>query len=91
MNPMQIFEKHPHMDAYRVGGFYSPYALVATEKRFTEAELAAEWHANDSAAWRMFARRPEFYDLDFAEKLEERDSTLRRFARLPHAHESDYQ
>ena len=91
MSAFTIYEKHPTADAYRVGGFYSPYALVSRDKRFSEAELAAEWHANDSAAWRMFARRPEFYDLDFAEKLEERDSTLRRFARLPHADETDYQ
>lgn len=45
MIPLQIFEKHPTADAYRVGGFYSPYALVSTEKRFTEAELAAEFHS----------------------------------------------
>ncbi len=46
MTPLQIFEKHPHADAYRVGGFYSPYALVSTEKRFTQAELAAaHWKA----------------------------------------------
>ena len=45
MSAFTIYEKHPTADAYRVGGFYSPYALVATEKRFTEAELAAEWWA----------------------------------------------
>ena len=42
-----IYEKHPHADAYRVGGFYSPYALVSREKRFTDAELAAEYHSTD--------------------------------------------
>jgi len=43
MTPLQIFEKHPGADAYRVGGFYSPYALVSQDKRFTDAELAAEY------------------------------------------------
>jgi hypothetical protein len=43
MNPLQIFEKHPTADAYRVGGVYSPYALVSQDKRFSDAELAAEY------------------------------------------------
>jgi hypothetical protein len=43
MKPLQIFEKHPNMDAYRVGAFFSPYCLLATEKRFSDAELAAEY------------------------------------------------
>ena len=43
MNALQIFEKHPEADAYRVGGFYSPYALVSQDKRFSDAELAAQW------------------------------------------------
>ena len=45
MNPAEIYEKHPHADAYRVGGFYSPYCLVSREKRFSDAELAAEFHS----------------------------------------------
>ncbi|MER2134173.1 MAG: hypothetical protein ABS910_05770 [Arthrobacter sp.] len=53
-------------------------------KRFTDAELAAEWHANEVEAWRMVGRRPEFYNVDVAEKLESRESTLRRFAAAPH-------
>jgi len=43
MNPLQIFEKHPEADAYRVGHAFTPYAILATEKRFTDAELAAEY------------------------------------------------
>jgi len=46
--PLEIFEKHPEADAYRVGGFYSPYALVSTDKRFSDAELAAEYHTTDN-------------------------------------------
>jgi hypothetical protein len=41
---LTIYEKHPHADAYRVGGFFSPYCLVSTDKRFTDAELAAEYY-----------------------------------------------
>ena len=44
MEHLTIYPKHPTADAYRVGGFYSPYCLVATDKRFTDAELAAEFH-----------------------------------------------
>lgn len=42
MSELRIFEKHPYADAYRVGGFYSPYCLVSQNKRFSDAELAAE-------------------------------------------------
>ena len=67
MMPLQGFEKHPEADAYRVGGFYSPYCLVSTNKRFSDAELAAEWWAacldyDDSraATLRRFAALPHF-------------------------------
>lgn len=40
---LTIFERHPTADAYRVGGSYSPYCLVSKDKRFTDAELAAEY------------------------------------------------
>ena len=64
MNPLQIFEKHLTADAYRVGGFYSPYALVSTEKRFSDAELAAEYHSTDNPQERVeilrFNRLPHF-------------------------------
>lgn len=53
-------------------------------KRFTDAELAAEWHANEVEAWRMLSRRPEFYDVDRAEELERREYIFRRFATTPH-------
>jgi len=84
MSPLQIFEKHPEADAYRVGGFYSPYALVMTEKRFTEAELAAEYWANEVEAWRMVGYRPEFYNLGRAARLEYQADTFRKFATRPH-------
>lgn len=40
-----IYPKHPAADAYRVRGAYEPCAVVATDKRFTDAELCAEFHA----------------------------------------------
>jgi len=87
MNPLQIFEKHPHMDAYRVGGFYSPYALVATEKRFTEAELAAEyWSLNYFLAGAQFNEVSSGtpYSETFWERNYEQSNALYRFATLPH-------
>lgn len=48
---LTVFEKHPGTDGaagpvYRVGGSFTPYPIVAREKRFTEAELAAaHWKA----------------------------------------------
>jgi len=83
MNPMQIFEKHPHMDAYRVGGFYSPYALVATEKRFTEAELAAEWHRTASVEFAAMCD-PGGYKPGTQQRAAIQRETLHRFATLPH-------
>jgi hypothetical protein len=40
-----LFEKHPHIDAYKIGGSFSPYAIVGVDKRFTDSELAAEYWA----------------------------------------------
>jgi hypothetical protein len=81
MMPLQIFEKHPEADAYRVGGFYSPYALVSQDKRFTEAELAAEyWRAAGS-------RRPRVYDKTRdipGVTWEWEHDIMARFATLPH-------
>ena len=87
MNPLQIFEKHPEADAYRVGGFYSPYALVMTEKRFSDAELSAEaWRAE--ADWRNAYRSAPMPGIDqwAANQFDahDRERTLHRFATLPH-------
>jgi len=71
--PLQIFEKHPTADAYRVGGFYSPYALVSTEKRFSDAELAAEY-------WKLMSGL-----LDGHGKVaRSRRAVMERFHTLPH-------
>jgi len=78
MNPLQIFEKHPAADAYRVGGFYSPYALVSTDKRFTDAELAADVWSTRSEELEL---RRDGYD---ACSTVEQGEVLYRFATLPH-------
>jgi len=88
MSPLQIFEKHPRMDAYRVGGFYSPYALVATEKRFTEAELAAEWWRQKSFFDTAHRRTENYMNqsrlIDSREREYDRLCVMERFATLPH-------
>jgi len=43
MTGLRVFEKHPATDAYRFGPSFTPYAIVATEKRFTAAELLAQY------------------------------------------------
>lgn len=77
---MRIFEKHPHADAYRFGPSFTPYAIVAVDKRFTDAELAAEWHYALSEAETWFWVNHEQND----DRLEEQADTMRRFATLPH-------
>jgi len=83
---LTIYEKHPTADAYRVGGFYSPYALVATEKRFSDAELAAEW-------WRAKCNRsPRIYDKTRdipGVTWEWEHDIMSRFASLPHYDETE--
>lgn len=80
MKPAEIYDKHPHADAYRVGGFYSPYCLVSRDKRFSEAELAAE-------CWKLMSG---LYD-GHGKVARMRRDTLYRFAALPHASDSDYE
>lgn len=70
---LQIFEKHPETDAYRVGGFYSPYCLVSTDKRFSDAELAAEFWLSMSG----------IFDGN-GKAARARRTIIERFATLPH-------
>jgi len=61
------------------------YALTAWQyqtdpsKRLTDAELAAEMHSANSAAWRAHSAKSCALPL-----LEDRFKTLARFAKLPH-------
>ena len=94
MSAFTIYEKHPTADAYRVGGFYSPYALVATEKRFTEAELAAElfrqtsWLGANRRTYATDEGRNVVIEAAFTFGPITRDEhewlTIHNFATLPH-------
>jgi len=65
---VKIFEKHPAADAYRVGGAFAPYALVARANRFTVPELMAQYwfsenmghHPTESATLYRMACLPHF-------------------------------
>lgn len=83
---MQIFEKHPTMDAYRVGGAYTPYAVVAEDKRFTGSELAAEYWLLSSRRQRMlgYDDGPGSETRKMANIDRERMNIIHRFATLPH-------
>lgn len=71
-----IYEKHPTLDAYRYGASFTPYAIVAVNKRFTEAELAAEYWAAHGEANATMTSNPRL--------LFSRRQTVRRFCTLPH-------
>ena len=78
---LRIHEKHPALDAYRFGPSYTPYAIVAVDKRFTDAELAAEfWAAHGDANAAMTGNRRLLFS---------RRAMLARFAALPHYDEAD--
>jgi hypothetical protein len=71
---LQIFRKHPDADAYYVNGAYVPWAIIGREKRFSDAELAAEYYAA------FFDLAVEFTRYGNAEP----SKVLERFATHPH-------
>lgn len=85
---LTVFEKHaePEPPVYRVGGSFTPYAIVATDKRFTDAELAAEFWRSEHDYERAF------HGMRYAcgnwphSKFEayERVAIVERLANLPH-------
>lgn len=81
---LKIFRKHPYADAYKVGASFTPYAIMAKDKRFTDAELAAEYWGQQMEAVRAVDRAypwgcGEEVDIETA-----RIYTLERFVTLPH-------
>ena len=89
---LAVFEKEPG----RYGGeprYHSPDGFwacpeshvdgYAADKRFTDAELAAEVHAANADAWRAHSARSTVMPV-----LEDRFVTLARFAKLPHYDEA---
>lgn len=91
---LELFVKHPDMDAYRVGGAYQPYAVVAVDKRFSDAELAAEAHAFILTDHKYPADPDEYGDEEWeshSREYQEAEKTIWRFARLPHASDTNYE
>ena len=86
---LKWFEKHPAMDAYRVGRHYAPYALLARDIRFSDAELAAEFEAARCDAMmargsgHFWAPLGETWSSDY-ESAMHRSMTLLRFASAEH-------
>lgn len=85
MKPLElrIHEKHPTLDAYRFGPSYTPYAIVAVDKRFTDAELAAEYWQEGRVLLTKEQSAGERFDRIV------RWAVLHRFATLPHYDEDD--
>lgn len=82
---LHVYEKHAEADAYRVGGFYSPYALVGADKRFADAELAAEAYKAE-AEFRATAGYG--YGAGIIMECDRKQSIILRFATLPHYDEA---
>ena len=72
---LTIFPRHDRIPfVYRVGGSWQPVAVVATDKRFTDAELCAEYWAH------CF----DHLDLYGAAGNHPETRVLERFASCPH-------
>lgn len=88
---MRIYERHPTSDAYRVGGSFTPYAIIATDKRFTDAELAATYYMTHSTVMQFLGymgERGSATDLR-ARDAERRLAIIERFAARPHYDEAE--
>jgi hypothetical protein len=86
-----IYEKHPTLDAYRYGPSFTPYAIVAIEKRLTDAELAAEYYAQQMEAVEAVDRAYPWGDSEEVEAATAKIYVLEAFASRPHAHETNYE
>jgi hypothetical protein len=83
---LTIYEKHPTLDAYRFGPSFTPYAVVAKDKRFTDAELAATYFMVHSTVMQFLGymdKRGSVTDLK-ARDAQRRLEIIERFATLPH-------
>jgi hypothetical protein len=84
---LRVFEKHPEAEAYHVGGSFTPYAIVAVDKRLSDGELAAEWHKQDNHCGQKlegYAVAHNGEPLGTEEEEIDRLRTFHRFATLPH-------
>lgn len=85
MNPLTIFPKHPEApDTYHIGGAWTPAAIVARDKRFSDAELmACHWEAAYDVSEAEIMGRTGWLKKRLREAL-----TLHRFATRPHYDEN---
>ena len=94
MNPLQIFPRHPSApDTYYINGAWAPAAITAVDKRFTDAELAAEVHAQrqewaatlyDDVYAKYVEDEGELTSMQERMEMGDKAKTLYRFATLPH-------
>lgn len=79
------FERHPYLHAYRVNGHFAPYAVLARDVRFSDAELAAEYWAEEKSLGDVRGiaeQQPRWSCIE--PTLLERVLVLHRFATHPH-------
>lgn len=94
MNPLTIFPRHPSApDTYYIDGAWAPAAITAVDKRFTDAELAAEvWYFDFEDFDRDLRADPDECSEDewaeYIKRRNEAEAALNRAARLPH-HDED--
>lgn len=89
---LTAYPKHPDMDdTYYINGAWAPACITAQDKRFTDAELAAEYwrHDGDTSAvyegLRVETWGGEAGTGDAAEKvMKHRLETLEQLATIPH-------
>lgn len=92
---LRVHEKHPDTDAYRFGPSYTPYAIVAVDKRLTDSELAAIYwgYVQTDMLWPDARLDVDETDSDYweaaCERWREAEKTVLRFATLPHYDEDD--
>lgn len=91
---LTIYERHPGdgQPVYRVGGSFTPYAIVGKDKRFTDAELAAEYQNSRLVSY-VRHRRVENCPgdkvlFDHYDRALEQEWFLERFATFPHHDEA---
>lgn len=79
---MQVFPRHPTApDTYYINGAWAPAAITAVDKRFTDAELAAEaWAAQCNRRVRNYDPRQDIPGVTW----EWEHNIMARFATLDH-------
>ncbi len=84
---LTVHPRHPTADdVYFIGGAWAPAAITAQDKRFSDAELAAEYWLLSSRRERMlgYDDGPESETRKQAHRDRERMNVVQRFATLPH-------